>query len=79
VAAESSAFDRVLDALEARDLLVGVRALCPCPSHGARQVTLKATPRGARVFIHCASGCPLDDILGALGLEPGDLIDGEGS
>lgn len=50
--------------------------MCNCPSHEDRSPSMKITHvEDGRVLIHCFAGCSTQDILGAVGLEMGDLYE----
>lgn len=86
-AAGTSAFDRVLLAVEAatgyarhrRVKNGGVQTRCPVPTHGRgrgdHNPSLALTPAGDRVLVHCDTGCTVDEVLAAIGLTPADLFD----
>jgi hypothetical protein len=46
-----------------------------CPAHEDRgpSLSVKELPDG-RILVHCFAGCGTDDVLGALGIEMGDLF-----
>lgn len=74
------AYRRLIDALEAngsngRDH--GAKAQYQCPAHEDRNPSLTVTDAADRVLVCCHAGCDSLDVLGALGLEWGDLFDEE--
>ncbi len=61
------------------DRLSGVRPTCTgrwiarCPAHEDHSPSLSIRDVGDRVLVHCFSGCPVDDVLSAVGLTLADL------
>lgn len=48
-----------------------------CPAHQDRTASLQVTPHKDKIGLYCHAGCVTEDIVHALGLEMGDLFDGE--
>ena len=48
--------------------------LARCPAHPDRSPSLSITEGDGRVLVHCFAGCPVEEIVGALGLRVGDLF-----
>lgn len=48
--------------------------LARCPAHEDRSPSLAIKAEGDRVLVYCFVGCPLDSILGAIGLDVADLF-----
>lgn len=47
-----------------------------CPAHEDRSASLSiASGDDGRVLLHCFAGCPISDVLAALGLSVGDLFE----
>lgn len=71
-----NALDRILAQLpKARRLRDGVyRADCPaCGGDSHTKFSVKQTDDG--VVVHCFGGCPIEDVLQALGMTAGELFD----
>lgn len=46
-----------------------------CPSHDDRRPSLSVAPGSdGRVLMHCHAGCPIDQVLFAIGLTPRDIM-----
>lgn len=46
-----------------------------CPSHGGRSASLAiAQGDNGRLLVHCFAGCQVHEVLGAIGLQVGDLF-----
>lgn len=45
-----------------------------CPAHDDRSPSLAIKDDSGTVLVHCFGGCPLEDVLGAVGLGPADLF-----
>ncbi|MDE2255904.1 MAG: hypothetical protein KGL42_16775 [Betaproteobacteria bacterium] len=46
-----------------------------CPSHGGKSASLAITEGdNGTLLLHCFAGCPVHDVLGAVGLQMGDLF-----
>ncbi|TAM57200.1 MAG: DNA primase [Rhodanobacter sp.] len=46
-----------------------------CPSHGGKSASLAITDGdNGTLLLHCFAGCPVHDVLGAVGLQVGDLF-----
>lgn len=46
-----------------------------CPAHEDRTASLSvSTGNDGRLLVHCFAGCPIGDVLGAIGLSVGDLF-----
>ena len=78
-----AAFDHVMRALDQSqrrfkvDKPNHIQASCPGPIHknGDRTPSLSITAIEGQVLMHCQSGDPIEVVLDALGLRPGDLFD----
>lgn len=46
-----------------------------CPAHKDRTPSLSVRLAGDKVLLHCFAGCPISDIVAAIGLELRDLFD----
>ena len=62
----------------------GYQARCPNPGHGKsrgdRNPSLSiGEGQDGRALIKCWAGCPLEDIVGAIGLDERDLFERNGS
>lgn len=61
--------------------LEGVRQTAPdqfiacCPAHADKSASLSIKRVDDRVLVHCFAGCPIDEVLSAVGLGLGDLFD----
>lgn len=77
----SKAFERVLERLDRvkTNRTDDVLAACPVASHGQgrgdRNPSLHVTDSGDRVLLDCKSGCDVQDVVLALGLDWPDLFD----
>lgn len=73
------ASERLADALRASGRTVRPQAdgryVGECPTHGGRELKLSIRQHGDRAKVHCYKGCDDRDILGAIGLDVGDLYD----
>jgi hypothetical protein len=45
-----------------------------CPSHEDGSPSLTIKDADGKILIHCFAGCPVDDVLGAVGMELKDLF-----
>jgi hypothetical protein len=73
----SAAFDRFIEALDAADCKQG--RSWRCPAHDDRNASLSVTEGDdGRVLVKCFSGCEVDRIVAALGLELADLFERRG-
>jgi hypothetical protein len=45
-----------------------------CPSHDDKSPSLKIDIKGGKILIKCWSGCGVEDILGAVGLDFSDIM-----
>lgn len=50
----------------------GINALCP--AHEDKDPSLSVTEKDGKILVHCFSGCSIDAILNAIGLEMKDLF-----
>lgn len=63
------------------DRLDGVRRtgrdtwVARCPAHADRRPSLSIRDLGDRVLCHCFGGCNVADVVGAVGLDVGDLFE----
>jgi hypothetical protein len=77
----SDAYELVLDTLSSRNLKskdVGPnRSMWQCPAHEDRNPSLEVKDKGDKVILVCYAGCQTDDVRTALGLEWGDLFEGD--
>jgi hypothetical protein len=48
-----------------------------CPAHYDRHPSLSVDQRGDKLLVKCHAGCPIENVLDALGLALRDLFDGE--
>lgn len=48
-------------------------ARCPAHADAGPSLSVRETPEGA-VLLHCFAGCPVADVVGALGLDLSDLF-----
>jgi hypothetical protein len=71
-----TALDRFGDALTAHNYNPRGTA-ARCPAHDDRRPSLSFGPASQfpGIVVNCQAGCPIDDILAALGLTPADLFD----
>jgi len=60
-----------LDKVKARGS--GAWSAC-CPAHNDRSPSLSIREVDGRVLLHCFSGCGIDEVVGAMGLELSDLM-----
>lgn len=51
--------------------------MCRCPCHSDDKQSLHITHKGNRTLIYDQAGCPLEEILEAVGLQKSDLFDDE--
>jgi hypothetical protein len=67
-------YERLVNALAARDRPVGKDGMCRCPGHADRRPSLHIS-RGqdGRAVAYCHAGCPPERWLGALGMTLADL------
>jgi putative DNA primase/helicase len=76
--AHSSAYDRLVAALETHDSTVranGTRAMAQCPGHDDHNPSLSLRRTEGRVLIRCFAGCQTVDVLAALNMTLRDLYD----
>lgn len=52
----------------------GDKAQCICPAHNDKQASLTVTKGKKCTLFHCHSGCSIDDVLSAAGLEKKDTF-----
>ena len=66
--------ERVLERLEGV-MRSGEQYRARCPAHDDKRPSLavRETAEG-RVLLHCFAGCPFEEIVAALGLEPSNLF-----
>jgi hypothetical protein len=73
-----TALARFVDALEAGDCRPR-RGEARCPGHDDRRASLSYKEgQDGRVLVKCHAGCPLEQVLAPLGLEPKDLFEANG-
>ena len=77
----NTAFDRVVDALDAfgsqsRDRRQN-HVMYQCPAHEDRNPSLGVDAKPDKVMIRCYAGCHTDDVLAAIGLSGKDLFDSD--
>lgn len=79
VADTRTAFDRVVDGLDAAGCRVtvrgGGRAQAQCPAHEDRDPSLSLTKIEGQVLVHCHAGCDIADVVASLGLTMAGLYD----
>lgn len=76
---ETTALQRVLQRLDAvHTTASGFMARCPAHDDRVPSLSIGISRRGRGVLLHCFAGCCTEDVLAALGLTYGDLIDGQG-
>lgn len=51
--------------------------MAQCPAHEDGRPSLSVDDKGDRVLLHCFAGCHTDDIAATIGIELGDLFDGD--
>jgi hypothetical protein len=76
----TTAYERVLDALDAAGMKVqarGDKSRAQCPVHGSRGLTLSIRRREDKTSVKCFADCAYDDILAELGLTRRELFDGD--
>jgi 5S rRNA maturation endonuclease (ribonuclease M5) len=67
-------YELVLDKLDVTSRN-GVKASARCPAHDDHTASLSVTEGDAgKVVVHCHAGCPIDEIVAAIGLNLGDLF-----
>lgn len=74
----STAFDRIVDALASRGSRLkgaGRRTMAQCPAHDDGNPSLSITPIEGSVLLHCFANCRPDDVLAALNMGRRDLYD----
>lgn len=73
------AYTRIIEALNNNGATIknaGAGAItATCPAHDDRSPSLSVTDGETRVLMYCHALCPTVDVLGALGLDMGDLYD----
>lgn len=74
----STAYDRLLDALESAGKTVRrnvTHADAQCPAHEDREPSMTLTGAPGKVLVHCHVGCDNRNIVSVLGLTMADLYD----
>jgi 5S rRNA maturation endonuclease (ribonuclease M5) len=67
-------YELILDRLDVTSRN-GVKASARCPAHDDRTASLSVTEGDAgKVVVHCHAGCPIDEIVAAIGLNLTDLF-----
>jgi len=58
----------------------GTGYMARCPAHDDKHPSLKIDQADGKILLHCFAGCRVEDIVGALGVEMGNLFEeaGEG-
>lgn len=70
------ALQRVLERLDAvHSTSSGYMARCPAHNDRIPSLSIGISRRGRGVLLHCFAGCGTEDVLAALGLTYGDLLD----
>lgn len=52
----------------------GTKAQCRCPAHDDKHASLTITKGRKCTLFYCHTGCSVDEILGAVGLEKKDTF-----
>lgn len=66
--------DRLLGSLRKLKKTGPDKWIACCPAHEDGTPSLAIKDSGGTILVHCFGGCPLEDVLGAVGMGPVDLF-----
>lgn len=66
--------DHLLSRLERVRQIGPGRWIARCPAHDDGRPSLSVKDGGDKLLVYCFAGCPVDDVVGAVGLNLGDLF-----
>jgi len=66
--------DEVLDRLQGVRKTSHKRATARCPAHADSDPSLSVSEGSTCIIVHCFAGCSFEEIVGAIGLEPQQLL-----